>query len=43
MTHPCNAVCTTELASSPKVNTNEQNMGVPSAQPKSVKDDVVTY
>ncbi len=30
MKHPCKATYTTELASSPEVNTDEQNMGVPS-------------
>jgi hypothetical protein len=27
MKHPCKAACTTELASSPEVNTDEYNMG----------------
>jgi len=32
MKHPCKAACTNELASSPKVNTDEQTIGVPSAR-----------
>jgi len=32
MKHPCKAAYTNELASSPKVNTDEQTMDVPSAQ-----------
>jgi len=30
MKHPCKLIFATELASSPQVNTDEQNMGVPS-------------
>jgi len=32
MKHPCKAACKTELASSLKINADEQTMGVPSTR-----------
>jgi len=37
MKHPVKGACTTKLTSSPKVNTDEQTMGVPSVRQRLLK------